>query len=165
MDKYRGLQALSVFLMIFGTAFLAGGVILLMLGLMDLSNVQSQMYGFNAVFGIWKIGSGLGSMLSGLLLLAAGQAIRVFIDIAVQTAPIAEIAINSAKTVAFFERMSGQNPDSDAPVEEGEYRGYRWRAYRDGRVEGEMNGETKQFKSANDFTKYANLTRPAQPRQ
>ena len=95
-------------------------------------------------------------MVSGLLLLSAGQAIRVFIDIAVQTAPIGDIAANTAKTVAFFERMSGTQPEPAAPptYAEAVWEGYTWRQYSDGHVEAYIENEWKRFDNSAEFGRY-----------
>jgi len=145
MNKYSGLSTLSTIFSFLGTLFIVIGIVLAVIGLIAFVGL-----------GVW-IASGLSLSISGLFLLSAGQAMRALIDIALQTAPIAELASNSAKMVAFFERMSGKSeePAGSETYTETESEGYKWRQYPDGHVEAWMGNHWMRFKDAQEFGTYA----------
>ena len=107
---------------------------------------------------------GIAVAISGLILVAIAQALDVFIDIALNTAPIAQLVGQNAAMVAFFDNFKNRNSSvkapvatsgiDQAPVDQGSFEGVPWRSYADGRVVAVINQKEKAFSSGAEFTAF-----------
>jgi hypothetical protein len=178
-DKYGALRSISGILVFVGWLLLVAGLIGAVFGLLEMTSVQ-QTYGpgsVNLAFGFSKMIAGITALVTGVLVIAMGQVIRLFVDIALQTAPIALIAENSSKTVAFFERVNSRvSPGSpigaDKPATNAAQAQARakevinqgvdicdrkWRQYDDGSIDLQTSKGLKTFSSHSEYSKYSLL--------
>ncbi len=174
-DKYGALRSISGILVFVGWLLLVAGLIGAVFGLLEMTSAQ-QTYGpgsVNLAFGFSKMIAGITALVTGVLVIAMGQVIRLFIDIALQTAPIALIAENSSKTVAFFERVNSRvspgspigadkaatsaaqaQSDPKTIKDEGiDERGRKWRLYNDGSLDLQTSEGMRTFSSYSEYSK------------
>jgi hypothetical protein len=94
------------------------GVILSVIALMSAYQWlgPSQVTGADSIFvrsfGLFALYGGLSLLVSSLLMIAAGQMLQVFVDIALNTRPIGELVETSRSTARFFEAMTQRNQGS-----------------------------------------------------
>ena len=178
-DKYGALRSISGILVFVGWLLLVAGLIGAVFGLLEMTSAQ-QIYGpgsVNLALGFGKMIAGITALVTGVLVIAMGQVIRLFVDIALQTAPIALIAENSSKTVAFFERVNSRvSPGSpigaDKPTtntaqaetraktikDEGvDVRRRKWRMYDDGSIDLQTSKGLRTFSNYSEYSKFSML--------
>ena len=174
--KYGALRLISYLLVAAGWLEVIAGFLLALLGTADIANMN-QTFGhqsFDSAFGITKLTAGITLLVTGIIVIAMGQIIQLFIDIAQQTTLTAE---NSAKTVAFFERVnsrvspgspiSADKPPTNAAQaetraktikDEGiDVRRRKWRIYDDGSIDLQTSKGLRTFSNYSEYSKFSML--------
>jgi hypothetical protein len=166
--NYGAVRTISAFFVVLAWILIIIGSFIAMLGLFELvANATSQGQNpFGVASGTTTLISGFSLAFSGFLMLAFGQAIRLFVDIAVNTSRIAE---HTAATVSFFGRVANRGAQAQQPIatesrpspyaDSGVYEGVAWQSFADGRVSAKINGEVKEFQSGNEFTRYVHASK------
>lgn len=115
--------------------------------------------------------SAVSCVVSGFLMVGIAQALTVFIDIALNTAPIATLVQQNAAMQAFFTHMNNKAnppspggeattaapnrpPVSERPINTGSYNGANWAEYKSGIVVATKDGHEKVFKNSVEFFEY-----------
>jgi hypothetical protein len=150
-----------------GWIFVGLGVIVFMVGMATSAN---QQIGGTLTL-LTSFFSALSCVVSGFLMVAIAQALTVFVDIALNTAPIATLVQQNAAMQAFFTYMNNKaNPVSsevvaskaapnrppagERPINTGSYNGADWVEYRSGVVVATKDGHEKVFKNSVEFFEF-----------
>jgi hypothetical protein len=116
MKKYSALKFIAGLLKFVGWAIIAIGVVMLIAMVASQNSTASYSpYASPILVNLMMIAVLALVFVSGIAMIASGQLIDLFIDIAVSTAVLPQVASNTAQTVNFFSHLSNR-ANSTAPV-------------------------------------------------